>query len=58
MASDTLIAINRFITPLPLASVWILSRYFLAQSLIVLHTSGATVQAGSTREPDPVATAA
>jgi len=58
MASDTLIAINRFITPLPLASLWILSSYFLAQTLIVLHAPGATAQAGSGRQPDPVATAA
>ncbi len=38
MLSDTLIAINRFIAPLPLASLWILATYYLAQVLIVLHT--------------------
>lgn len=37
MASDTLIAINRFVWPVPLASLWILSLYYLAQLLIVLH---------------------
>ena len=37
MLSDTLIAINRFLLPLPLASLWILSTYYLAQVLIVLH---------------------
>ena len=37
MASDTLIAINRFVAPLPLASLWILASYYLAQVLIVLH---------------------
>ena len=37
MASDTLIAINRFVLPIPLASLWILSSYYTAQILIVLH---------------------
>jgi alkylglycerol monooxygenase len=35
MASDTLIAIDKFITPVPLASFWILASYFSAQLLIV-----------------------
>ncbi|MEO8545666.1 MAG: lysoplasmalogenase family protein [Burkholderiaceae bacterium] len=38
MASDALIAVNRFVQPLPLASLWILSLYYLAQLLIVLHS--------------------
>ncbi len=37
MASDTLIAINRFVHPLPMAGLWILSSYYTAQILIVLH---------------------
>lgn len=35
MLSDALIAINKFVTPLPLAGLWILATYFLAQLLIV-----------------------
>ena len=35
MLSDTLLALNRFLTPLPLASLWILSTYYVAQILIV-----------------------
>lgn len=37
MASDTLIAVDRFLTPLPWAPVWILTSYFAAQMLIVHH---------------------
>ncbi len=37
MASDTLIAINRFVQPLPMAGLWVLSTYYTAQILIVLH---------------------
>jgi uncharacterized membrane protein YhhN len=37
MASDTLIAIDRCLTPLPLASFWILVTYFAAQMLMVHH---------------------
>ena len=39
MLSDTLIAINRFIMPVPLSSLWVLSTYYLAQILIVLHVT-------------------
>jgi sterol desaturase/sphingolipid hydroxylase (fatty acid hydroxylase superfamily)/uncharacterized membrane protein YhhN len=35
MASDALIAINKFLMPIPLASFWILVTYFGAQLLIV-----------------------
>ena len=34
MASDSLLAINKFATPLPLAPLWILASYWLAQSCI------------------------
>jgi len=37
MASDALIAIDRFLNPLPLASFWILVTYFAAQMLMVHH---------------------
>lgn len=35
MASDSLIAIHKFLTPIPLESLWILVTYFTAQFLIV-----------------------
>ena len=37
MLSDALLAINRFVSPLPLASLWVLSTYYVAQMLIVRH---------------------
>ena len=37
MLSDALLAINRFVTPLPLAPLWVLATYFAAQILIVRH---------------------
>jgi uncharacterized membrane protein YhhN len=43
MASDTLLAINRFAQPLPLAQLWVLATYYAAQLLIVCnaHQPGA-----------------
>lgn len=35
MLSDTLLAINRFVSPLPMSQVWVLSSYYAAQVLIV-----------------------
>lgn len=37
MLSDSLIAINRFVQPLPLVSVWVLASYYTAQILIVRY---------------------
>jgi sterol desaturase/sphingolipid hydroxylase (fatty acid hydroxylase superfamily)/uncharacterized membrane protein YhhN len=37
MASDSLIAINKFLTPVPLSPLWILFTYYAAQMLIVHH---------------------
>lgn len=37
MLSDALIAINKFVAPVPLASLWILASYYCAQMLIVHH---------------------
>ncbi|MBL8336117.1 MAG: sterol desaturase family protein [Rhodoferax sp.] len=37
MLSDSLLAINRFVTPLPLASLGVLATYYTAQLLILLH---------------------
>lgn len=52
MISDTLIAINRFIMPVPLSSLWVLSTYYLAQILIVLHVvhASATPQRAGARQ--------
>lgn len=38
MLSDALLAINKFVTPLPFAALWVLPTYFAAQILIVRHT--------------------
>lgn len=35
VVSDTLLAINRFVSPLPASAVWVLSTYYAAQVLIV-----------------------
>ena len=35
MLSDTLLALNRFVLPLPLAELWILATYYAAQMFIV-----------------------
>ncbi|MEO7105448.1 MAG: lysoplasmalogenase family protein [Rhodoferax sp.] len=37
MVSDSLIAINKFVTPVGLSSLWILATYYCAQLLIVHH---------------------
>ena len=37
MLSDTLIAINRFVQPVPLSALWILGTYYAAQMLIVVN---------------------
>ena len=37
MLSDSLLAINKFMQPLPTASLWILSTYYIAQVLIMRH---------------------
>ncbi|MBV8621076.1 MAG: sterol desaturase family protein [Curvibacter sp.] len=40
MLSDSLLAIDRFVSPLPAAPLWVLSSYYLAQILIVHHSLG------------------
>ena len=37
MLSDSLLAVNKFVSPLPMAQVGVLSTYYLAQILIVRH---------------------
>lgn len=38
MLSDSLLAMDRFVSPLPLAALWVLATYYAAQILIVRHT--------------------
>ncbi len=38
MLSDTLLALNKFVTPLPLSALWVLASYYVAQILIVRGT--------------------
>jgi uncharacterized membrane protein YhhN len=44
MLSDTLLAINRFVLPLPLAQFWVLATYYLAQVLIVANARPAQTE--------------
>jgi uncharacterized membrane protein YhhN len=37
MLSDALLAFNRFVQPLPMAALWVLSSYYLAQVLMVRY---------------------
>ena len=59
MLSDSLIAINRFVQPLPLVSLWVLTTYYAAQFLMVrnakprissLRATGLSLRA-TTRNP-------
>jgi alkylglycerol monooxygenase len=43
MLSDSLLAVNKFVSPLPMAQVWVLSTYYLAQILIVRHVQSGQV---------------
>lgn len=45
MVSDSLIAINKFVTPVPLSSLWILATYYVAQMLIVHNARPAPARA-------------
>jgi hypothetical protein len=38
MLSDAILGVDRFVLPLPLAPLWVLGCYFVAQILIVLNT--------------------
>ncbi|KQT09407.1 lysoplasmalogenase family protein [Ramlibacter sp. Leaf400] len=41
MASDSLLALNRFWQPLPMAQFWVLATYYVAQILIATHARAA-----------------
>jgi alkylglycerol monooxygenase len=43
MASDTLLAVNRFALPVPLAPLWVLATYYAAQILIARNALAAAV---------------
>ncbi|MFN4121148.1 lysoplasmalogenase family protein [Acidovorax sp.] len=61
MLSDSLLAINRFVQPLPWSQVWVLSTYYAAQALIVagvlrglvLRPAAQPLHAGITPQTDP-----
>jgi len=36
MLSDALLAINRFVSPLPMSAFWVLGSYYAAQCLMVM----------------------
>ncbi len=46
MLSDSLIALDRFVAPIPRAGLWVLSSYYVAQILIVLNISAASRKRG------------
>lgn len=46
MVSDSLLALNRFVSPLPQATLWVLGSYYLAQWLLVKNAAPATDRAG------------
>ena len=45
MLSDSLLATNRFVTPLPMAQIWVLATYYAAQALIVAGMLRGTARA-------------
>lgn len=56
MLSDALLAINRFVLPLPMSAVWVLSTYYAAQMLIVagmLRSAAPAAAAGQTTPESP-----
>jgi alkylglycerol monooxygenase len=54
MVSDSLLAINRFATPIPLAQFWVLATYYAAQVLIAHHAVPVVAEVTSTSPvPEP-----
>jgi sterol desaturase/sphingolipid hydroxylase (fatty acid hydroxylase superfamily)/uncharacterized membrane protein YhhN len=51
MVSDSLLALNRFWHPLPLAPFWVLATYYMAQVLIATFTRVPAIVAGRATEP-------
>ena len=52
MLSDSLLAINRFAQPLPMAQFWVLSTYYIAQALIVRNAVAARGGRQEARPPE------
>lgn len=46
MLSDSLLAIDRFHTPIPMAPLWVLATYYVAQILIARHARPTAARAG------------
>ncbi len=53
MVSDSLLAWNRFLTPLPLAHLWVMLTYYLAQGLITGGMLDDQILQGSEGYPSP-----
>jgi alkylglycerol monooxygenase len=49
MLSDSLLAINKFALPLPMAQFWVLSSYYIAQILIARHALADVASAHAVR---------
>ncbi len=47
MLSDSLLALNKFVLPLPMAPLWVLGTYYAAQILIVRHARPAAAAASA-----------
>ena len=58
MLSDTLLALNRFWHPLPLAPLWVLASYYAAQVLIARSSAAPAIQPGIPGDAAPVTLAA
>ncbi|MBX9610432.1 MAG: sterol desaturase family protein [Burkholderiales bacterium] len=52
MLSDSLLALNKFVLPLPMAPLWVLGTYYAAQILIVRHARPAVAAASARRMDD------
>ena len=53
MVSDSLLAINRFAVPLPMAQFFVLATYYVAQLLIAAQARPARVEAALFSSPSP-----
>ena len=55
MISDSLLAANKFVVPLPLAQLWVLATYYAAQILIARHALASAAATHAVMPPAPEA---
>lgn len=55
MLSDSLLAINKFATPLPMAQFWVLATYYVAQVLIARNAGADTAVSAAAVAQQPLA---